>query len=818
MNAAESLLPHPVGPRHRLLTQAVENTSNDQLQSLVQELQTHQLELQKQYELLLLARAEAEANRARYEDLYEQAPVGYVTLGPNGGIVQLNRTASQLLGPVGAPVTGWPFTLFVVPAHRAYFADFLVRVLATPGTQHIKTELHRADGTTFHAQLEAVHEENIPSQGPGYRLALLDTSDQREAANALAVSEARFRMLAENVPGVLFEGSINRDGAYHVTYISPRIQECFGVAPADINQVEMFLHPADVLPFRLSLAAAGLAQGPWAFEGRVVVPGQPLRWCRCTAAVTACDAHSVTYSGLVLDVTASKQFEANLCAATEAAETNVRAKQEFLANMSHEIRTPLHGILGLAEMLAASALAPTQAEHLRLLHSSAQHLLAVLNDVLTTARLGAGRLHAVAEAFDLRALLRDCTALFAPEAEVRGLALHLDVPAALPQLVGDAHRLRQVLLNLLGNALKFTERGWVELRAQCLPDAGPGRPRVAFSVSDSGIGIAPAVLDAVFEPFVQADETTDRHYGGTGLGLSISRSLVDVLGGTLRAISEPGLGSTFHFVLEFDTAAAAEPVSVAPVPAAPGASGSTSRALLVEDNPVSSLLAETLLRGWGWAVDAAATGPAAVALFEENRYDLVLMDLRLPGLDGTAVTVRLRQHPDPVRAATPVLAVTAHAQLDADALRANGFNAYLAKPFSEAALRHALVVARQAPGAIPARLGPLYELSTVRQIVGDNESFVRHLVGVFCTSTPPILEALRQALAQADWVALADAAHHLKSSLHGMGVASLFDAIRELEACEVQPPMPARAAWLVGEVTATTAEVMASLAQAFPGV
>ncbi|WP_125916462.1 ATP-binding response regulator, partial [Hymenobacter coccineus] len=220
-------------------------------------------------------------------------------------------------------------------------------------------------------------------------------------------------------------------------------------------------------------------------------------------------------------------------------------------------------------------------------------------------------------------------------------------------MVGDAHRLRQVLLNLLGNALKFTERGGVTLRAQCPSGGAPGRTRVAFSVVDTGIGIAPAVLDAVFEPFVQAGETTDQHYGGTGLGLSISHSLVAMLGGTLRATSEVGVGSTFHFALEFDTAETAATAPAPPAPVGKAAPGSAGQALLVEDNPVSSLLAETLLRGWDWAVDAAATGPAAVELFEQNRYDVVLMDLRLPGLDGTAVTNRLRQHPDPARAATP---------------------------------------------------------------------------------------------------------------------------------------------------------------------
>ncbi|MFD1466992.1 ATP-binding protein [Hymenobacter caeli] len=801
-------------------TQATENQTHDELQRAVLELQTYQAELETQYEALLLAQADADASRAQYVDLYEHAPVGYVTLDAHGTVAQLNRTASQLLGAPQAGLVGQPFAQVVAPLHRAGFDEFLAQVLATPGPQHREIELYGKGNALFHAQLEAQREElPHPGAAPRYRLAVLNTNDQHRAAAALAASEGRFRMLTENVLGVVFEWRYNHDGTNYCVYVSPRMHELFGVASAEVNRIDTFIHPADVRAWRASTMAvpAGI---PWAFDGRLVVPDQPTRWCRGTAVVTSRDATGLNYSGLLLDVTAAKQLEASLRAATEAAEANVRAKQEFLANMSHEIRTPLHGILGLAELLAASPLASAQAEHVRLLQGSAGHLLAVLNDVLTTVRLGAGRLEPAAVAFDLGGLLRDCAALLQPEAAAQGLALKVKASPDLPWVVGDSHRLRQVLLNLLGNAVKFTEEGGrVELCVQLRPGAGPGRQRVAFSVVDTGIGIAPAVLDAVFEPFVQATDRIGSEYGGTGLGLSIARSLVEMLGGTLRAASEPGVGSTFHFALDFALAPADE--ATADAPEAPGrpVEMPAGRALLVEDNPVSSLLAETLLRKWGWAVDAAADGLTAVALFEAHRYDVVLMDLRLPGLDGTSATARLRQHPDPARAATPVLAVTAHAQLEAQDLRAAGFDAYLAKPFDEAGLRQALAAAwhdtQAAPAAPAAPVAPLYDLSAVRQMVGDNEAFLRHLVGVFRDTTPPILEALEQASARHDWPALADAAHHLKSSLYGVGVVRLYDAIRELETSEKKPPAPARAAECVAAVRAVTAEVMAGLAKEF---
>ena len=537
--------------------------------------------------------------------------------------------------------------------------------------------------------------------------------------------------------------------------------------------------------------------------------------------------------GVDSNITELKQTQQALEDAIAAAEVDAQAKQDFLANMSHEIRTPLHGILGLTGVLSKTNLSRSQHDYLALLGESAEHLLTVLNDVLTTARLGAGKLRPESMPFNLEEQLLGCAALLRPRAREKGLRLRVEKPAGLPVVLGDAHRLRQVLLNLVSNAIKFTGTGQVRLRCRLVP--GPGQHAepagtlwLQFTVSDTGVGMAPATLEKVFEPFAQAAASTDREYGGSGLGLSISEGLVQLMGGVLQVSSEPGQGSTFAFTLAFlPVPAAAEPGPAHDL--LPFAAPSAGRLLLVEDNLVNSLLAETVLRNWGWQVTTAASGPAAIQLFEHRAFDLVLMDIQMPGMDGETAARALRQHPS--RAATPIIALTARAQAgEAERLQAAGFDGYLAKPYREEQLlktMHAVLTRPRLPPVAepPAALHPalpmpsakpLYDLNNVRQLVRQDEAVVRRLAWAFIETTPAILTALDEALTQANWESVGDAAHHLKSSLDGLGVESLRFAIREVEAYGDTPPAPGHAARQVALVRATTEQVMTALRGEFP--
>ncbi len=537
--------------------------------------------------------------------------------------------------------------------------------------------------------------------------------------------------------------------------------------------------------------------------------------------------------GVDSNITELKRTQQALESAIAAAQVDAQAKEDFLANMSHEIRTPLHGILGLTGVLAKTTLSRSQHDYLRLLGESAEHLLTVLNDVLTTARLGAGKLQAESTPFSPDELLRGCAALLRPRAREKELRLRVDKPTALPLVLGDPHRLRQVLLNLVSNAIKFTEAG--QVRLSCRLVAGPaaaaepaGTVWLRFTVNDTGVGIAPEALDKIFEPFAQAAASTDREYGGSGLGLSISEGLVQLMGGTLRLSSEQGIGSTFSFTLALPLGASeVAPASPPPVPDA--VTPEAGRLLLVEDNLVNSLLAETVLRNWGWQVTTAASGPAAIQLFEHRQFDLVLMDIQMPGMDGETTARALQAHPDPARAATPIIALTARAQAgEAERLQESGFAGYLAKPYREEQLletiRTVLARASQAAESIsilptftptPSAM-PLYDLSNVRQLVRNDEAIVRRLAWAFIETTPAILTALDEALTAGNWEAVGDAAHHLKSSLDGLGVASLRHVIREIEAYDDATPEPAHAARQITLVRTATEQVMAALRQEFP--
>jgi PAS domain S-box-containing protein len=537
---------------------------------------------------------------------------------------------------------------------------------------------------------------------------------------------------------------------------------------------------------------------------------------------------TVLVLGVASNITDLKHTQQQLEQAKESAEESARVKQEFLTNISHEIRTPLNGIMGMAGLLAKTPLEQTQAQYLGHIRQSAEHLLVLINDVLSTAQLGAGRVQLERIPFDLVALLRDSLSTISPRATEKGLELNLELPPDAQSLIvlGDPHRLRQIVFNLLGNAIKFTNTGHVALR--CTEVARlTSSATFQFSVTDTGIGIPQHQLEQIFDPFTQASASTAREYGGSGLGLSISRGLVELLGGRIWAESVPGTGSTFSVELTLELAApeVALPTELPP-PDYRALRG--SRVLLAEDNEVNQLLVATLLRDWGLTVDTAANGPAALSWFNSQLYDVVLMDIQMPGMDGVTTTQHIRQHPDPRRAATPVVALTAHALPEEEArCRAASMDDYLVKPFQERTLFCALMraVGKQptlnelpTPEEEPLVLADekLYDLADVRRMAGTDVGFVRHMAGLFVRTTTPVVDELAGHFARQDWVKLGAAAHHLKSSVEGIGLRCLRPVLNQLEAYQTNPPEhPQEAAPLTEEVRRVLQQAFTQLREEF---
>jgi len=454
-------------------------------------------------------------------------------------------------------------------------------------------------------------------------------------------------------------------------------------------------------------------------------------------------------------------------AAKEEAERASRAKSEFVSRMSHELRTPLNAIIGFADLLSAEPLSPSHQNFVKLINDSGNHLMQLINAVLDHAKIEADGMTLEKIPFDFHAAIDAVKAMVGERASAKGLEFTAQISPQLPRyIVGDPTRLRQVLINLLVNAVKFTERGSVELRIA--PDDG----RIHFSVRDSGIGMDEQALARLFKPFSQADDSVTRKYGGTGLGLTISKELIEAMGGGIEVESAPGIGTVFWFWLPLLAADAVDPGSVQDQVRVSGVAELVpGKVLIVDDNRVNLQLASAMLDRLGLARELVDNGAEALARIADDDFALVLMDMEMPGMDGITTTQQLRAREAAQGLAhLPVVAMTANAlQEDRERCFAAGMDGYLAKPVSLAALQgelrrlfgNARPVAAPHATPVPMNAGPVYDRAAALAMMGD-ESLLAEVAGMYIADAPGYLAELDAALANGEADRLARAAHTLK--------------------------------------------------------
>ncbi|MCC7365570.1 MAG: PAS domain S-box protein [Dehalococcoidia bacterium] len=513
---------------------------------------------------------------------------------------------------------------------------------------------------------------------------------------ALGESEARYRLVVDSIKEAIFQ----TDPRGHILFLNAAWEEITGFDATQSlgRSLFTFMRPTDRGPSREQIEAVIRGDADH-FRREAVFARNGGGTCvldifaRCIR-----DEHgnALGVSGTLMDITERVRAEGELRLAKEAAEAATRAKSMFLANMSHEIRTPMNGVIGMTDLLADTDLTPDQREQLAIIASSGKALLAVINDILDFSKVEAGHMTLADEPVDVAAVARSAVEALRGQAVTKGIELTYAGPERLPAVMADGGRLRQVLMNLGGNGIKFTERGAVRVELAAI-DAD-GKMTIELTVRDTGRGIPADQLDTIFESFRQVDGGHNRQFGGTGLGLSITRALVGLMDGKIDVKSKVGQGSAFSVRLTFPLAGTSLPP--APPPQKPAETELGLRILLAEDNPTNQKVAGRMLQKWACEVTYAATGVEAVSAFETGAFDAILMDVQRPEMDGLKATrlIRSRESDDHVF----IVGITASALPgDRDACFEAGMDDYVPKPIDRARL-HAVLAQHKASQAAAA--------------------------------------------------------------------------------------------------------------------
>jgi PAS domain S-box-containing protein len=659
-------------------------------------------------------------------DLFETAPIGYMEVDRDGIVRRVNRLECKLRGLEQSALRGVHCAELIPQIESARYREQMERKLEGDAALVVyQREYEHERGRKITVE---IHEELLRNRDGaiiGLRMASIEVTDRKNSEDAAYQNAAELRALFQALPDLFLR--LDKDETVLDAKGGQRSDSFLGTDRFLGRNLQDLLPSGTLTQVREAQERArkssGMEKVEFAIEDRL---GQqayemrllPLNWDQWIAVVRNITALKASEQRLKDDAQELEQKNEELEKALSAARESTRLKSRFLANMSHEIRTPMNGVLGMTDFLLGTALDSEQQEYAESIKRSADSLLAVMNDILDLSRIEAGKLRLDHVDFSLPSSIAETSSMFALQARAKGLDFVSSIAPGLPEVaVGDPGRLRQVLTNLLGNAIKFTEQGEVGLKAEILSQTRE-EIQLRFTVWDSGIGIPLGEQERLFDTFTQVDESNTRKYGGTGLGLAISKQLVELLGGEIGLESEPGSGSKFWFTCTFGKStkpdiARTRPKAIAPlrptltsrVTAAKSQTGTAQRSpataqttpleasmriLLAEDNEINQRITLRLLQKLGLSADAVVNGREAVEALERRRYDLVLMDCQMPDMDGFEATAVIRSREAGSRHQT-ICALTANC-MDGDRERclAAGMDDYISKPVGLEKLREAL--------------------------------------------------------------------------------------------------------------------------------
>lgn len=666
------------------LAAQTEPGARDEVRRLLHGLEIHQVKMEAQNVELGRARAEVETVLEMYADFYDYAPVGYLALDREGTIHNINRTGSRLLGLERSRLNGQQLQLFIVEACRPVLAAFLDTVFTSLNKETCEVVLLRDGVSQVSVQIEAVS----AASGKECRIALIDVSERKRAEEAFKkVEEAAVEAL-QKVEEAVVEALQKVEETEELPL---RIEETTGESHKRLEEtatearrkVEKATSEARQKVTEAAKAAEKLQRG----EGSADLSLGTVKKLAEVARLKVENATEAAFQKVkaTADVLQKEKGASDLLRQDKVlAEAATVAKSQFLANMSHELRTPMTGVIGMLDLALLGKLDAEQREFISAAHASAHSLVRILNDILDLTKIERGKLSIEVKPFSLRKCVEDTLSILHPVVKIKGIGLDFTVAGNVPQdVLGDQTRLNQVLTNLVGNAVKFTKKGKVEIRVSAGGGIPGGKRDVTFTVTDTGIGIPDDKKHLLFHSFSQVDDSHSRGYGGTGLGLAISKELVELMGGSVTFTSEEGVGSAFSFTIPLAESlreSGIQVVAKATQPAQEG--GRMLRLLLAEDDEtIRGFLGLMLTKLADFQVDMAENGMIAVKMWEKGTYDLILMDVQMPLLNGFEATEAIREKEQGRGGHIPIVAMTAHAaKEDEQRCLSSGMDGFISKP------------------------------------------------------------------------------------------------------------------------------------------